>query len=421
MRGLIRVAAAVVGAVLALAAAAAPAEAYPRWGDAPYPDPPYFCPNGSPMDHVRLYLNDPHVAINPEQDTFWGWHQNPGWDEWYGHWYGDFRGTYDDNSGWVYLMTVPYGQTGHWNFDNFGWQVHGHVTQYIAYYNTTFGGQCGWGAYGNRWPPPYMADVVGYPIVDIYVDAVPPYTPQPAVTAVSASSVSFAWSPVADRGDGGGEGYWTAGLKSYTSWATVNGGSPLQLATTSAPRTITVGSLNPGDTACVYAYATDQVGNSSPAGQACAKPLSAPPLPPFSLQAQPIGANPADAGLAGFESWFWLRSQPTPVTVSESANGYQYQVTATPASTSWSFGDGGGVTLADPAGYGQPYPQRSTVAWTYQAQSAAGEVAATETYSVTWTAVVGGVTYGPYPLGSVDGPTSTLAYPVQQAEPELVG
>ena len=109
------------------------------------------------------------------------------------------------------------------------------------------------------------------------------------------------------------------------------------------------------------------------------------------------------------------------MTVTEAANGYTYEVTATPASTAWTFGDGGGTTATDPAGYGQPYPQRSSIAWTYEAQSSASEVTAVEMYSVSWTALVGGVTYGPYPLGSVAGPPSVLAYPVQQAEPELVG
>jgi hypothetical protein len=417
----LRLAALALAVSLAIGAGLTEAQAYPRWSDPPYADPPFFCPNGSPMDHARLFLNDPTVAVNPEQNTFWGWHQNPGWDAWYGHWYGDFRGAYDDNSGWVYLMTVPYGQVGHWNFASSGWQVHGHVTQYIAYYNTTFGGQCGWGSYGNASAPPYMADVIGYPIVDIYVDAVPPYTPQPAVTAVSSSSVTFGWNSVADRGDGGGQGFWTAGMKSYTSYATVNGGSRQQVATTSAPRSITVSGLGPGDTACVSADATDQVGNSSPFGSACAKALSPPPMPAFDLPAPVIAANPAPAGLAGFESWFWLQPPPAPQSVTESANGYTYQVTATPVSTAWAFGDGGAATLSGAAGYGQPYPQHSTVAWTYEAQSASNRVTATETYAVSWTAVVAGTTYGPYPLGSVAGPESQLDYPVQQAEPELVG
>ena len=421
MRRRLRVLALVVGALVAFASGLVQVEAYPRWGDPPYPDPGFFCPNGSPMDHMRLYLNDPNVSVNPEQNTFWGWHQNPGWDAWYGRWYGDFRGRYDDDSGWTYLMTVPYGQIGHWNFGSFGWHVHGHVTQYVAYYNTTFGGQCGWGAYGNGSPPPYMADVIGYPVVDIYVDAVPPFTPQPRVVAVSSSSVTFGWDPVADQGDGGGQGFWTAGLKSYTSSATVDGGAPQQGATTSAPRTITVGGLGPGDTACASVFATDQVGNSSPPGAACAKPLSPPPVPTFTLPASPIGANPAAAGLTGFESWFWLQPPPAPVTVSESANGYTYQVTAIPSATTWAFGDGGSVTLDGAAGYGLPYPQRSTVAWTYQAQSSGYTVSAIETYAVSWTAVVSGVTYGPYPLGTVAGPTSLLRYPVQQAQPELIG
>jgi hypothetical protein len=411
-----------LAAAVALASSVTQAQAYPRWGDPPYPDPPYFCPNQSPMDYLRIRTNDPLVASDPEWNTFWGLHANPGWDNWYAHFYGDFRGVYDDDSGWQFLMRVNYPNRAHWDFSAKGWAAHGHVSQYIAYWNPTFGGQCGWGVWGSTaGPPPYMADVIGYPVMDLYVDANPPYTPQPAVTAASATSVSFSWNPVADRGDGGGRGFWTAGLRSYTSWATVNGGAQTQVATTSAPRTITVAGLRSGDTACVYAYATDQVGNSSPAGSSCAKPLSAPPPPTFALPGSGIGVNPATRGLAGFESWFWLTTPPAPVTVTEPANGYTYQVTASPSSTAWLFGDGGGATFSGAAGYGQPYPQHSTVAWTYEAEAQSYRVTAVESYSVSYTAVLAGVTYGPYPLGSVDGAPSMLAYPVEQAQPELVG
>ena len=298
------------------------------------------------------------------------------------------------------------------------------MTQYIAYYNPTFGGQCGLGAYGNGWAPPYMADVVGYPVVDIYVDTVPPWPPQPRVTAVTASSVTFTWDPVADRGDGGGQGYWAAGMAQspagYTAWATVNGGAQQQAGKTLAPRTVTVAGLNPGDNACVSVYATDAVGNSGTTQSACGQPLPPPPMPTFAFPPTAVHADPSPTGLTGFESWFWLDPQPAPVTATTSANGYQYTITAIPQSTSWSFGDGGTVQLAGAAGYGQPYPQPSTVAWTYQAQADPYQVAAVETYAVSWTAQAGGVTYGPYPLGPTDGPPAELAYPVQQAEPELL-
>ena len=419
---LLRLLAVALAAAAALGAHLVQVEAYPRWGDPPYADPAYFCPNQSPMDHERITTNDPLIASDPEWDTFWGTHPNPGWDNWYGRFYGDFRGTYDDDSGWQFLVYVTYPNKAHWDLTRKGWAVHGHVTRYIAYWNPTFGGQCGWGTYGSTaGPPPYMADVFGYPVADLYVDAVAPYTPQPAVTAVSPSSVSFSWNPVADRGDGGGQGFFMAGLRSYTSFAAVNGGPQQQLATTSTPRTITVSGLQASDTACVGVWATDAVGNSSQLGVACAKPLAAPPLPSFALPPPAIKANPAPSGLAGFESWFWLQPPPGTLSTTESANGYTYEVTATPATTAWTFGDGGSAALSGAAGYGQPYPQRSSVAWTYQAQSAGDQVTATETYTVTWTAVVAGVTYGPYPLGSVTGPPSVLAYPVEQAEPELVG
>ena len=269
-----------------------------------------------------------------------------------------------------------------------------------------------------------MADVIGYPVVDIYVDAVPPWPPQPRVTAVTTSSVSFAWDAVADRGDGAGRGYWAAGMAQspagYTSWATVNGGAPQQQGKTLSPRPITITGLKAGDRACVFVYATDAVGNSGTTQTICGSPVPPPPAATFTFAPTSIKANPAPRGLTGFESWFWLDPQPQTLTSSETANGYQYQITATPQSTDWTFGDGGQTRLGDPAGFGLAYPQRSTVTWTYEAQSAGYTVAAVETYAVTWTAQAGGASYGPYPEGTITGPAALLPYPVQQAEPELL-
>jgi hypothetical protein len=41
-------------------------------------------------------------------------------------------------------------------------------------------------------------------------------------------------------------------------------------------------------------------------------------------------------------------------------------------------------------------------------------------YDVSWSAIVGGRAFGPYPLGSMDLPAHALIYPVEQAQPELV-
>jgi hypothetical protein len=418
-----RLAAAVAVAVSAALLSAAPAAAYPRWGDPPYPDPQYFCPNQSPMSHGYVTTNQPTLpgSLDPEWNTFWGWHQNPGYDDWWGRWYGDFRGAVDDDSGWHYMFRVAYGQRGSWHFSDYGWAVHGHVTQWIAYYNPTFGGQCGYGAYGNASAPPYMADVIGQPVVDIYVDAVPPYQAQPRISAASPSSVSFTWDPVADQGDGGGQGYFAIGMGSYDSWVTLDGGAQQQRATTSTPRTLTISGMGPGDTACAYVIAADKLGNAAAPGQVCGQAIAPPPMPGWTFPAGAVDANPSAAGLTGFPSWFWLSPQPQAQTVAETANGYQYQVTATPASTAWAFGDGGAATFSDPDGFGQAYPAPSPVAWTYEAQSQSYLVSATQTYAVSWTAQSGGTTYGPYPMGTVDGPAATLAYPVEQAQPELTG
>lgn len=118
-----------------------------------YGDPSGWCTTYSQMGYASIQTNDPLVGTNPEQDTFYGYYSNPGYDTWWGEFYGDFRGQAGDDSGWTYLLTDYYPNHYHWNFGPSGndttknWQVHGHVRQYIAYYNWTFGGQCGMGYY----------------------------------------------------------------------------------------------------------------------------------------------------------------------------------------------------------------------------------------------------------------------------------
>ena len=221
-----RLVALLIAFVLALIPTRASADS--AWGSPQYGDPPSWCTNFSDMWAATVVTNDPLVGTNPEQDTFYGFHRNPGYDEWYGYFYGDFRGSPGDSSGWVRLLHETYPRHYHWNFASNGWAVHGHAKQYIAYYNWTFGGECGLGAYGRKSPPPYMADQYGYPVVDIYVDSVPPFDPQPRVAAVTPSSVAFTWDPVADRGDGAGRDYFVSGLDHYVSWLTA-GAQPERL------------------------------------------------------------------------------------------------------------------------------------------------------------------------------------------------
>ena len=112
-----------------------------QWGSG-YGDPPGFCPAQSwlPATYTTVVSNDPKVGSNPEQNTFWGSHPNPGYDDWYGYWYGDFRGRPGDASGWQLIRRVDYPSHWRWNFGDGGWSVHGHVKQYIAHCHWTFGG-----------------------------------------------------------------------------------------------------------------------------------------------------------------------------------------------------------------------------------------------------------------------------------------
>jgi hypothetical protein len=408
--------------VLILALRPAPVAAASGWGSATYGDPPGWCTNFSDMWVATVVTNDPHVGTNPEQNTFYGFHPNPGYDDWYGYFYGDFRGSPGDASGWVKLLHENYPDHYHWNFATNGWAVHGHAKEYIAYYNWTFGGLCGVGAYGSASPPPFMADQYGYPVVDIYVDSRPPNPPQPRISDISTNSVSFTWDPVADQGDGAGADFFAAGMDHYTSWLTL-GSAPkrLQAASTPTPRTLTQVNIKAGERACAHVIAVDRLSNATPESVICAGPLAPPPMPEWSPPASGVAANPAGRGLVGFDSWFWLAPMPGALTVRESFEGIDYTLTATPTGATWDFGDGEGAGFPDESGYGRAYPQTSPVTHVYQAHDQVGyRVKSAVRYSVSWTASVNGRTVGPYSLGTTSIDARPLLYPVEQAQPELV-
>jgi hypothetical protein len=145
-----------------------------------------------------------------------------------------------------------------------------------------------------------MADQYGYPVVDIYVDSVPPQTPRPEVLRVSTNSVAFTWNPVVDLGDGAGADYFVAGMDHYTSWVTMNARSQaLQLLETVEPRIVTQAGMSPLDVACIHVQAFDKVGNASPDQWACS--LAPAPcrrgLSPRPRRRQPGRGRPRRAGL----------------------------------------------------------------------------------------------------------------------------
>ncbi len=415
-----RLAAIAIG--IALGLSPSPAVGSSAWGSPIYGDPPGWCTTHSDMWTTTIVANDPLVGSNPERDTFYGFHPNPGYDDWYGYFYGDFRGTPGDSSGWVQLLHEDYPNHYHWNFVDNGWAVHGHVKQYIAYYNWTFGGECGLGRYRGMSPPPYMADQYGYPVVDIYVDAVPPQAPQPRVSRVTADSVSFTWDPVVDIGDGAGIDYFVAGMDHYTSWLTIDGGSqPMQLLSSAEPRTITQSGMSPLDSACVHVQAFDRVQNASAEQVTCSRALTTPPMPAWTALASWVAASPGPAGLVGLDSWFWLDPSPRALTIHEKDRGTDYSITATPRSAAWDFGDGVTASFSGPRGYGRAYPEQSPVTHVYEAHNQAGYIVqASVRYDVSWTAVLGGLRVGPYSMGAFVQAAIPLRYPVEQAQPELL-
>ncbi len=123
--GVRRLLALLIASVLALAPA--PARAGSAWGSPPYGAPPGWCTPLSDKWVGPVKTTDPLVASNPERDTFYGFHRNPGYDDWYGFFYGDFRGTPGDSSGWVKLLHEDYPNHYHWNFADARWAVHGHA------------------------------------------------------------------------------------------------------------------------------------------------------------------------------------------------------------------------------------------------------------------------------------------------------
>jgi hypothetical protein len=399
-----------------------PVFASSTWGSSKYGDPPSWCTKFSDMWIATVVTSDPLVGTNPERNTFYGFHPNPGYDDWYGYFYGDFRGNPGDASGWIELLHETYPNHYHWNFTDNGWAVHGHAKEYIAYYNWTFGGQCRLGFYGNGSPPPFMADQYGYPVVDIYVDAVPPYPPQPRVFDMTPTSVAFTWDPVSDQGDGAGTDFFSSGMDHYSSWLTV-GASPnrLQPASSGGARTLTQIDMAPHDTACLHVVAFDKLQNASPEQIACAGPLAPPPMPGWKGPDRQVVANPTPTGLVGLDSWFWLAPTPAPMTVEETYRGIEYRVKAVPAGATWDFGDGAGMRYDDSGGYGHAYPEASSVTHTYQAHDQTGyRVGSSVRFDVTWTAFVRGRWVGPYSLGTVSLKARSLSYAVEQAQPELV-
>lgn len=97
-------------------------------------------------------------------------------------------------------------------------------------------------------------------------------------------------------------------------------------------------------------------GDPAPA-QVARELLAQLPFPPVE-----IGASPA-LGLTGLESWFWVDGAArAPRSLTRSGEGITIDLEVALARVVWDFGDG--TSLA--AGLGEPPPERSNVAHTYE-------------------------------------------------------
>ncbi|MEA2657052.1 MAG: hypothetical protein QOI23_2417, partial [Chloroflexota bacterium] len=102
--------------------------------------------------------------------------------------------------------------------------------------------------------------------------------------------------------------------------------------------------------------------------------------------------------------------------------GIDYLLAAVPTGAAWDFGDGEMARFADSTGYGNAYPQPSSVTHIYAAHDQSGyRVGSSVRYEVSWTVSIQGRRLGPYPLGMANLDAQPLQYPVEQAQPELIG
>jgi len=149
---------------------------------------------------------------------------------------------------------------------------------------------------------------------------------------------------------------------------------------------------------------------------------TAPPLPPSPAEAvaeTPLPRptfdwNPNGLGLTGLASWFWVGNISGPVTAVSSVRGYTVVTTAHPVAYHWYFGDGSSAEANSPGSALDP-----SVTHIYQAKGVY-----TLELIVAWqgeyTFSGDGVPLQTVQLGTVDGPTATTPYAVQEIRSVLV-
>ena len=132
------------------------------------------------------------------------------------------------------------------------------------------------------------------------------------------------------------------------------------------------------------------------------------------LAGQPqIGIAPAEVGLTGLESYFWLAERPRPIRATASAGGLSVTAEAAPFEYVWDFGDGADLVTDHP---GRPWTESSpgNVVHLYETRGSY-EVAVEVVWRARWRSGTGGW----QPLGlfsTADG----LSYPIRQVQSRLV-
>ena len=97
-----------------------------------------------------------------------------------------------------------------------------------------------------------------------------------------------------------------------------------------------------------------------------------------------IGVSPAQFGITGLESYFWLTGYDGgTVSTTVDTPPYRIDLRATPTYYAWDFGDGPGVTTTS---LGLPYPQVSPIRHTYDVRSDRSPLAVNGVYRVRVTA-----------------------------------
>jgi PKD repeat protein len=121
-----------------------------------------------------------------------------------------------------------------------------------------------------------------------------------------------------------------------------------------------------------------------------------------------INFNPGTLGLTQLPTWYWVTGVGGGIQATVNIRGYQVVTTASPVAYYWQFGDGGGAAGSAPGSEAAPSATHTyTTKGRYTVQVIVG-------WNGSYTFTGYGIPAQTVQLGTVDGPTDTAAYGVQE-------